>query len=170
MSFLSFLLGEKKKTASIAKERLQIMVQAAKEHVDGRLAYVARELPLSRAAAVVRLAADLRRGEELLLFPEGTTTEGDRLAPFYAGSLRAAYRLGIPVLPLRLSCSEAHYPWVGEMSLLPHLWSLARTPRILVRVHSGPVLRPSDFRLESDWLKAIRTHLTPSPQEVVLES
>ena len=33
-SFLSFLLGEKKKTASVAKERLQIIL--AHERLDGR--------------------------------------------------------------------------------------------------------------------------------------
>ena len=34
MSFLSFLLGEKKKTASVAKERLQIII--ARERSNGR--------------------------------------------------------------------------------------------------------------------------------------
>lgn len=36
MSFLSFLLGEKKKTASVAKERLQIILAHERPNLGGR--------------------------------------------------------------------------------------------------------------------------------------
>lgn len=123
------------------------------------LRFVARECPLSRAAAVVRLVADLRRGERLLVFPEGTTTTGGGLAPLFEGSLRAAYRLGVSVLPLRLRCDHAHYPWTGDAHLAPHLWMLARQARTTVHLRPGPVLRPGSLASEASWIEAIRTHL-----------
>lgn len=130
------------------------------------LRFVQREVALSRAAALARLAADLRRGEEMLLFPEGTTTRGSDLAPLYEGGIRAAYRLGVTVLPLRLFCREAHYPWTGEDSLLPHLFFLARARHTRVLVHPGPVLRPDTFASEAAWVHAIEHHLSPNTQDL----
>jgi len=40
MSFLSFLLGEKKKTASVAKERLQIILSHERSHRSRRPDYL----------------------------------------------------------------------------------------------------------------------------------
>lgn len=40
MSFLSFLLGEKKKTASVAKERLQIILAHERSHRSRRPDYL----------------------------------------------------------------------------------------------------------------------------------
>jgi len=130
------------------------------------LRFVQRELPLSRAATLARLAADLRRGEEMLLFPEGTTTRGSCLAPLYEGGIRAAYRLGVTVLPLRLFSRDAHYTWTGEDSLLPHLFSLARARRTRILVHPGQVLRPGNFQNEAAWIHAIEHHLSPSTQDL----
>jgi len=123
------------------------------------LRFVDRSDPLSRAAALVRFAQDLRRGERLLLFPEGTTTRGEALAPLHAGGLRAAHRLGVSILPLRLSSPDAHYPWTGDESLLPHLKRLAETERTRVLVEPGPVHHPRDFPDETAWVEALRGHL-----------
>jgi len=128
--------------------------------------FVDRGQALGRASALLRLASDLHRGENLLLFPEGTTTRGERLAPLHEGGLRAAYRLGIPVLPLRLSSPEQHYAWTGDESLLPHLLTLARAPRTRVRIAPGTLLLPASFPRESQWLRAIEAHLSPRIHEL----
>jgi 1-acyl-sn-glycerol-3-phosphate acyltransferase len=125
------------------------------------LRFVDRENPVSRAAAMARLCSDLRQGTDFLLFPEGTTTLGDELAPLYEGSLRAAYRLGITVLPLRLQTCNAHYPWTGDESLPPHLLGLARARGTQVQLHPGPVLHPRDVASESAWIHSIQSHLSP---------
>ena len=97
------------------------------------------------------------------MFPEGTTTVGDQLAPFYLGSLRMAYRLGVKVLPLRLASADAQYPWVGDAELLPHLTTLARSRRTRVSIHPGQVLDPGQCADESGWIRAIRSQLeTPT--------
>lgn len=130
------------------------------------LRFVDREDPLSRAAALVRLCADLRQGTDFLLFPEGTTTLGDGLADLYEGGLRAAYRLGTSTLPLRLHSRNAHYPWTGDDSLPPHLLGLARARGTRVDVHAGPVLHPQDFSCEATWVRTIQGHLTPKPLDL----
>ena len=62
------------------------------------LHFVDRGNPTSRAAALASFAGDLRKGRKMLLFPEGTTTIGDSLAPLQEGGLKAAFALGVPGL------------------------------------------------------------------------
>jgi 1-acyl-sn-glycerol-3-phosphate acyltransferase len=137
----------------------------------GRLAkrsgihFVDREDPTSRAAALVSFMASLRNGRDMLLFPEGTTTRGERLADFYEGGLRAAFRLGLPAQPIRISSPAAHYPWTGDETLLPHLKTLFAT-RTPVTVAAGEPLHPADFSDADQWLAAFRASLQPRSPDV----
>lgn len=126
------------------------------------LRFVDRGSALSRAAALVGAAQALRQGEDFLVFPEGTTTRGGGLAPLQAGSLRMAWRLGIPTLPLRLASPDGHYPWTGDESLLPHLQALACASRTEVAVEPGPLLWPGDFSAEAAFIDAAVAHMDPS--------
>lgn len=125
------------------------------------LRFVDRSDPASRAAAVTNLAADLSAGRPFLLFPEGTTTLGEGLARLQPGGLLAAHRMGVRILPLRLSSPDAHYPWIGDMELLPHLRGLARARGTTVRVEARPTLDPANFPTESQWLRAATEALAP---------
>ena len=125
------------------------------------LRFVDRDSLFSRAAALKGLRRDLREGQAFLLFPEGTTTPGEGLAPLREGGLRMAYRLGIKVLPFRLAGADGHYPWIGDDALLPHLQGLARARKTRVEVHPGPVLDPAEFRNEDRFVEAIRAHMEP---------
>lgn len=125
------------------------------------LAFVDRQDPVSRAAAVVRLMAELRKGNPMLLFPEGTTTSGHGLAPLQEGGLRAAFRCGVAIQTFRLSSEDPKYPWIGEDTLLPHLMNLARASATRLRLVAGSVLEPQAFGHEGAWLEAIRQQLTP---------
>lgn len=125
------------------------------------LRFVDRDCLFSRAAALKALRRDLVDGMDFLLFPEGTTTTGEGLAPLREGGLRMAYRLGVKVLPFRLSGADGHYPWIGDDTLLPHLQGLARARRTRVEVSPGPVLDPAAFRDEDGFVAAIRAHLGP---------
>ena len=130
------------------------------------LRFVQRENPFSRACALRTLLRDLNAGDDFLVFPEGTTTHGEQLAPLHEGSLRMAYRRGISVLPLRLASADAHYPWVGDAPLFPHLMALAWNRGTRVSVHPGEVLVPGRFPDEQAWLRCIRSHLeTPEYQK-----
>lgn len=123
------------------------------------LCFVDRDCTFSRAAALRSMHRELRAGHDFLLFPEGTTTPGTGLAPLREGGLRMAYRLGVSVLPFRLEGADAHYPWIGDATLLPHLGGLARARETRVEVRPGPVLRPADFPGESAFVAAIRRGL-----------
>ena len=123
------------------------------------LQFVDRQDPLHRAVALLELVRRWRTGAPFLLFPEGTTTNGDGLAILHEGGLRAAFRLGLSVLPLHLESPDAHYPWIGEATLPPHIQMLCRSERTRVRVHPGTVMTPVGD--EDAWLRALRLHLAP---------
>jgi len=125
------------------------------------LRFVGREDPLSRAVALVGLSQDLRRGRDLLIFPEGTTTRGQHLARVHPGGLLAAHRLGLRTLPLRLDCPSASYPWIGDEALLPHLRDVAASGAMTVTVTPGPALDPAALPDPFEWLETLRRHLAP---------
>nr|WP_275976032.1 lysophospholipid acyltransferase family protein [Geothrix oryzisoli] len=127
--------------------------------------FVEREDAASRAAALASFVHSLREGRDMLLFPEGTTTRGERLAPFYEGGLRAAYELGLPAQPFRLSSPAPHYPWTGQETLLPHLRTLLAT-RTPLTVVAEPPLHPADFSGPDRWLAAFRAALEPRSTDV----
>jgi lyso-ornithine lipid O-acyltransferase len=127
--------------------------------------FVDRGDATSRAAALASFTASLQSGRDMLLFPEGTTTRGEQLATFYEGGLRAAFELGLPAQPLRISSPAPHYPWTGHETLLPHLKTLFAT-RTLVTVTAEEPLYPADFREATDWIAAFRNALSPRSDHV----
>ena len=85
----------------------------------------------------------LREGDALVLFPEGTTTDGNRVITFKSslmgaveaemGTDAAGVIRTVPVQPFTISYVGMHgmplgredrpfYAWYGDMELLPHLW------------------------------------------------
>jgi 1-acyl-sn-glycerol-3-phosphate acyltransferase len=127
--------------------------------------FVDRADATSRAAALACFATSLMEGRDMLLFPEGTTTRGNHLAPFYEGGLLTAFKLGLPAQPLRVSSPAPHYPWTGDESLLPHLKALLATGTP-VTVEAEAALHPADFDDPADWIAAFRTALAPRSSHV----
>jgi 1-acyl-sn-glycerol-3-phosphate acyltransferase len=82
----------------------------------------------------------LRTGKRLAIFPEGTTTAGDRLLPFHAALLQSAIDAAVPVHALALGYygaggvrSEAP-AYIGDISLLECLISILQAGGLVVRV------------------------------------
>lgn len=91
-----------------------------------------RQLPEVAARMQERLAA----GQGLVLFPEGTSTGGDRVLPFRSALLEPAASGGIPVgfaslhyrTPPGWPPAQESVCWWGEMTLAPHVLNLLRMP------------------------------------------
>ncbi len=125
------------------------------------LRFVRRECAADRFRALRQVRADLSAGRRVLLFPEGTTTDGTSLAPLHRGGPGLAWRLGIPVQPIRLDSPDPQYPWLGEASLGPHLTARLRAPSTPVRVQLRPVLDPAHHPTRAAWLDAVHAALAP---------
>jgi 1-acyl-sn-glycerol-3-phosphate acyltransferase len=87
-----------------------------------------------------RMADVLAAGRRLVVFPEGTTTRGDRVLPFHAALLQSAVVSGVPVICLALCYRDAAGKttpapaYVDEDSLWDCLWRIASQERIVAEV------------------------------------
>lgn len=87
--------------------------------------------------------AELQRGQSLVLFPEGTTTDGQDVAVFHPRLFDGAVRHGFPIRTFCIHYPRAipdHIPFIGEDEFLPHLWRLLKLRRIDVSVMIGQTL------------------------------
>jgi len=78
----------------------------------------------------------LAAGQSLIVFPEGTSTEGLGALPFKSSLFSVIEdNAKLTVQPISITCTEldgipmtrelrSFYSWYGDMTLLPHLWNV----------------------------------------------
>lgn len=116
----------------------------------GWLAHKAGTLFIRRGAGdsgLVRsqLLRHLQHGHDLLIFPEGTTTDGRSLRSFHSRLLASAVEAQVPVQPvairyLRDGAVDPVAPFIGDDDLLSHLLRLLRSECSEVEIHLLPPL------------------------------
>lgn len=129
----------------------------------GRVLFVSRQRQ-STIKEQQTMEKRLEDGGNLILFPEGTSTEGSHLAPFLSSffvlakpiSKNVAYeipiiqpisvvydRLGmLPVNRLR----RPIYSWYGDMELTPHLWDFCKWSDMRASIVFHTPLDPKEFK------------------------
>lgn len=107
----------------------------------------------------------LDAGDNLILFPEGTSNDGNRVLPFRSALLSVAEREGrhgpLTVQPVSVTYTRLgalpmghrnrpYLAWYGDMTLGDHLWQFARlgTARVVVEFHEPVSI--ADFRSRKD--------------------
>jgi 1-acyl-sn-glycerol-3-phosphate acyltransferase len=118
--------------------------------------FVAR-IPLRTARHRDEMACRLAAGQSLILFPEGTSGDGNRVLPFRSALFSVARSQpgeeSLVVQPVSIAYTKlddlplGRYlrplcAWYGDMDLAPHLWQLAGLGPItvVVRFHSPVTL------------------------------
>lgn len=99
--------------------------------------FVERETSVGRARALRQMHDRLAAGVSVLNFPEGTTTRGDRVLPFWRGSFGIAQRVGVPVVPVTIHYADPTIAWRGGATFLPHYLRTAGKRRIDVTLVFG---------------------------------
>lgn len=106
-----------------------------------------------------RLAKRLARGERLILFPEGTSTNGTQVRPFKSALFAAldGTAADARVQPVTIAYARRRdggplteperdqFAWYGEMTLAPHLWNVFGIEGCEVDVVFHPPLGARDF-------------------------
>lgn len=99
--------------------------------------FVDRASTLSGAATIREVRGLLRKGETVLVFPEGTTFEGDAVRPFQAGAFSGALRTAASVIPVGIAyATGSGAAFVGE-SFTQHLARMAGSGPTRVVVRTG---------------------------------
>lgn len=98
-------------------------------------------------SALMEIEAALDRGRLVVIFPEGTSTDGRQVLPFRPALLEAARLTDRPIGWAALSYFTASdlppatraVCWWGDMTLVDHLYRLLQLPAIRVHVTFGAV-------------------------------
>lgn len=91
----------------------------------------------------------LGAGDSLILFPEGTSNDGQRVLPFKSALFSVAEQRGdakpLTIQPVSLAYTRLdgiplgralrpHYAWFGDMTLMPHMFEMLGIGRVTVEV------------------------------------
>lgn len=81
----------------------------------------------------------LKAGETIVVFPEGTTTDGSRLLSFHSNLVAPAIEVGAPIWPIAIRYSEngkrsTAAAFIGEMGLVTSLVRILIARRLLIEV------------------------------------
>lgn len=98
-----------------------------------------------------KITDSLRQGDVVMLFPEGTTSDGRQVMPFHARLFGSAIEAGVPVQPVAIYYRNAsgglaeNVPYIDEMSLWDNLTGLLPEPYLDIEVHYLPPVPLADL-------------------------
>ena len=129
-----------------------------------------------------QIAAAMKAGHRLILFPEGTTTDGARVLPFKSSFLKIFSLIPLEnhpaIQPVSIALRALDnrpvgrffrklYGWHGDIGFFPHLWALTGWGTLTIQVTLHPPLKASDYpsraALASAARQVIADHLLGGP-------
>lgn len=106
--------------------------------------YIERASRRDALRVVHHVAQNLKRGEVVAVFPEGTTSDGVHLLPFHANLIQAAVSADAPAQPVALSFRDTATGaitftpcYVGDDTLADSVWRTLAGPSITAVVRYG---------------------------------
>lgn len=123
-----------------------------------------------------RIAFFLSNRTNVILFPEGTSTNGKELLPFKTSFFEAPLKVGCKIVPLairytRINTEELNDKnkdliyWYGDMEFLPHLFGVLKLKRVDVEVRVFKSLSISEIPNEK--VSFLRKYLSSACQEII---
>lgn len=128
-------------------------------------------------SALAEMEDALDRGRLVVLFPEGTSTDGQQVLPFRPALLEAARLTDRPIGWAALSYFTApDLPpasravcWWGDMTLVDHLYRLVQLPAIRVHVTFG-AMEPAAAADRKQLAHALREAVTSARHDHALDA
>lgn len=122
-------------------------------HLVGTI-FVNRNEKESRQKTLLTIRSALESGKSIIVFPEGTTTDGKHTLPFRPRSFEAAQQAGVPVQPVAISYADPAVPFIGTHTFIPHFFRLFRSKKILCNIAFGPELKGNNTAEASrEWIE-----------------
>ena len=109
---------------------------------------------------VNEISRKLKQGANILLFPEGAATNGERMLPFQTAPLAAPLRSRAIIVPVTLTYESIEEKPIsasnrdliycyGDMDFFPHFWKLLALRQVNVRVTIQPRIDCSRYEENS---------------------
>jgi 1-acyl-sn-glycerol-3-phosphate acyltransferase len=113
------------------------------------------------------LSATLAAGQHLVIFPEGTTSDGTSVLEFHARLFALAIEAEVPVQPIALAYRRAGastpdriVPFLGDDTLVAHLLRLIRHEDLIAEVRFLEPLAPLAGETRRDLARRTRARIT----------
>ncbi len=127
-----------------------------------RSVFVDRERRSAVGAQMSDIVSRLARGDHIILFPEGTTGDGNRILPFKSSLLGAAMagsdqlRGTAAIQTLAIAYTHVHgmpigrhlrpmFAWYGDMDVPGHAWQVLQSGPVDVRISISQPIALEDF-------------------------
>ncbi len=110
--------------------------------------WINRHSKQEAGVVVEKFRETLEEGINLIVYPEGTSTDGKHgLLPFKSTAFQAVSGTGLPILPIITVYYDTRdgntIPWFGNQELLPHIWRMLSYWTIKVDLHILPAIYPT---------------------------
>ena len=104
--------------------------------------WIDRRSRLKSREALQEFCATLEHGVPLIVYPEGTSTDGRQVLPFKTSPFEVAAEGGFPIQPIvtlyRVPEGADSPCWYTDIGIIPHLWQLVGIPRIECDIYVLP--------------------------------
>jgi 1-acyl-sn-glycerol-3-phosphate acyltransferase len=123
----------------------------------GQTIYMSRN-PADAAREGQMLNERLKEPSPVIIFPEGTSSNGSSVLPFKSSLFELFLNKNITVQPFTISIMSIegkvpvtpnmrdHYAWHGDMDLVPHLWDFVRGKGATIKVTFQPPIATASFK------------------------
>ena len=102
--------------------------------------FVKRESPMSGAIILRQALRVLKSDTSVLIFPEGTTTNGEKVLPFKRGAFGLSMLAKIPVVPITIKLEDPAGCWIDDDSFGRHYLEQAGKLKTRVHIHFHPAM------------------------------
>lgn len=131
--------------------------------------------------AIEAIKKSLMKGRALILFPEATSTDGHSVVPFKSSLfelfLHDDFKNDLVVQPFTVVIDPPQdhdlYAWYGDMTMIPHLWKLAKSKGVDLTIKLHTPKKASDYNnrklLTKDCYEDVLNGLHSSKQDLPLD-
>lgn len=115
---------------------------------NSRPLWIDRDSKQASRRVMEEMVETLRHNISMVVFPEGTSSDGKSgIKPFKSSMFEASVKGGLPVWPVLIAYdeSEGACSWHGEMTLLPHVWDLMGRRGVKATLRVLPPISPEGF-------------------------
>lgn len=131
---------------SLAKEELKDWWWVGRINIAAGTLFVKREDPASRKAATETLEAEVRRGHNVALYPEGGCKGRRIFSSFRYGAFKVSMQTGVPILPVFLHYeSQDDFEWRSPQTLPQKLWHFMTTQNNRANYYVYDAIDPKQF-------------------------
>jgi len=141
---------------SLAKQEVRDWWWVGRMNIAAGTLFVKREDPASRHAAAEQLEAEVRKGHNVALYPEGGCKGRRIFSSFRNGAFRVSMATGVPILPVFLHYeSQDDFEWRSPQTLLQKFWHFMTSQNNRANYYVYDAIDPRQFSSVEEYNRSV---------------